>query len=65
MILYKKTGFLFYLLREKISVWIVYKCCTAAARQKVSSVELDYIKDYLRAKRYVPLSLMKDYNDFS
>ena len=40
-----------------------YKCCTAAARQKVSSVELDYIKDYLRAKD-MSLSLMKDYNDF-
>jgi len=40
-----------------------YKCCTAAARQKVSSVEEAYIKKYL-IDQNLPLTLMEDYERF-
>ncbi|HPZ10165.1 MAG TPA: YkgJ family cysteine cluster protein [Candidatus Eremiobacteraeota bacterium] len=40
-----------------------YKCCTAAARQKVSSLEEDYINHFLKEKGF-PSSLMEEYEKF-
>lgn len=39
------------------------KCCTAAARQKVSRLELDYIDFYIKDNN-LPLHLIDDYEKF-
>jgi len=40
-----------------------YKCCSAAARQKVSEIEKNYIRNFLKRNK-LSLSLMEDYEEF-
>jgi uncharacterized protein len=51
------------LINEKNICSNCYKCCTAAARQRVSAIEKEYIKEYLKEKGF-PVNLIEDYEKF-